>query len=307
MISRPQALRRLVVSTSFFALALFALPVIGRADALQHTFVSGVGDDVNPGNRWAPCKTFAGAIAKTAAGGVITVLDPGGFGTVTITKAITIEGDDQDGSILASGTNGINVNAGPTDIVTIRHLNIDGAGTTHGLNGINILAGGAVHIEDCQIGTFSSTGISVNPSTAGAQIYVKNATIHNTTTGIAIAPTVAATVLVSNSHISNCPTGVSAGGKAKVLVNDTTVTGSTTAGFNCIATTANLTLIRCAASLNAVGIQASGPVTLAECAVLNNTGAGLKTLTGGKITSFTTSEVRGNTPDGAATVTATNR
>src|SRR5919198_6054446 len=75
------------------------------------TWVSGVGDDANPCSRTAPCKTFAGAISKTAAGGEISALDPGGFGAVTITKSITINGDGTLASIVASLTNGIIINA----------------------------------------------------------------------------------------------------------------------------------------------------------------------------------------------------
>src|SRR5579875_1175658 len=97
----------------FAAVGLGVCATTGQAQAqATRTWVSGVGDDVNPCSRTAPCKTFAGAISKTAAGGEIDVLDPGGFGTVTITKAITIDGGGTMASILASGTNGINVNAG---------------------------------------------------------------------------------------------------------------------------------------------------------------------------------------------------
>src|SRR5215212_8079119 len=74
------------------------------------TWVSGVGDDANPCSRTAPCKTFAGAISKTANNGEISVLDPGGFGTVTITKSVTINGTGTLAGILSAGTNGINVN-----------------------------------------------------------------------------------------------------------------------------------------------------------------------------------------------------
>ncbi len=97
-------------------LALFFLPAIVHAQATR-TWVSGVGDDANPCSRTAPCKTFAGAISKTAAGGVISVLDPGGFGAVTITKAITIESEGAIGGILVSSANGITVNAGKSDVV----------------------------------------------------------------------------------------------------------------------------------------------------------------------------------------------
>src|SRR6201992_683516 len=112
------------------AMALAVMWVAPAQAQATRTWISGVGDDVNPCSRTAPCKTFAGAISKTAAGGEIDVLDPGGFGTVTITKAITIDGGGTLASILASGTNGINVNAGASDIVILRNLSINGAGTT---------------------------------------------------------------------------------------------------------------------------------------------------------------------------------
>src|SRR6478672_9853472 len=80
------------------------------------TWVSGVGDDANPCSRTAPCKTFAGAIARTAANGEINCIDPGGFGTVTITKSITIDCTGTFGSILASQANGININLPDSDL-----------------------------------------------------------------------------------------------------------------------------------------------------------------------------------------------
>src|SRR4051812_24277049 len=103
------------------------------------TWVSGVGDDVNPGSRTAPCKTFAGAISRTDPRGEIDVLDPGGFGAVTITKSVTIDGTQGEGfgSILVSGTNAIIINAANA-VVAIRNLSINGLGT--GLTGIRILA-----------------------------------------------------------------------------------------------------------------------------------------------------------------------
>src|SRR6266576_2121330 len=85
-----------------------AFATLTQAQATR-TWVSGVGDDANPCSRTAPCKTFAGAISKTAAGGEISVLDPGGFGAVTITKSITIDGTGNLGGILAAGTTGIRI------------------------------------------------------------------------------------------------------------------------------------------------------------------------------------------------------
>src|SRR6476620_9101682 len=122
-----------------FLVFVFAFASIAQAQATR-TWVSGVGDDVNPCSRTAPCKTFAGAISKTAAGGEINCLDPGGFGAVTITKSLTIDCTGTIGSILASGTNGVIINctAGvtPAPEVKLRGLSIDGAGTTMGIDGI---------------------------------------------------------------------------------------------------------------------------------------------------------------------------
>ena len=119
--------------------------VVLLASTLAHaqatrTWVSGVGDDANPCSRTAPCKTFAGAISKTAAKGEINDLDPGGYGGVTITKAISIIAEGVIAGLLVSGTNAININAAAGDVVVLRGLDINGLGT--GLTGINILAAG---------------------------------------------------------------------------------------------------------------------------------------------------------------------
>src|SRR5438094_10514769 len=100
---------RFTIKFLFIATFLLAFASIAQAQATR-TWVSGVGDDVNPCSRTAPCKTFAGAISKTADGGEIDALDPGGFGTVTITKSITIDGGATLASILASGVTGVNIN-----------------------------------------------------------------------------------------------------------------------------------------------------------------------------------------------------
>ncbi len=141
------------------AVALGAMTSAAQAQATR-TWVSGVGDDVNPCSRTAPCKTFAGAISKTAAGGEIDALDPGGFGTLTITKAITIDGGGGEvASVLASGTVGFTINAGTNDVVTLRNLRINGAGTTLGTKGVNIVNAGTVRVQNCVIENFSNVGI----------------------------------------------------------------------------------------------------------------------------------------------------
>src|SRR5689334_8438025 len=120
-------MKRFGVSLNFVIVAIIVLVFASLASAqASRTWVSGVGDDANPCSRTAPCKTFPGAISKTAAGGEIDCLDPGGFGALTITKAITIDCDGTFGSVLVAGTNGIIVQAGPSDNVRIRGVSVQG-------------------------------------------------------------------------------------------------------------------------------------------------------------------------------------
>ncbi len=161
-------------------LSLVVLAVLGTPLAhaqATRTWVSGVGDDANPCSRTAPCKTFAGAISKTAPNGEINVLDPGGFGAVTITKPITISSENFEAGVLVSGTNGIIVtvpNAG--DVVVLRGLDIQGLGT--GLSGIKVITGGNVQIDKCTIDRFS-IGVDFEPTVAGSQLHVTDSIVRN--------------------------------------------------------------------------------------------------------------------------------
>lgn len=190
-----------------FAVLMFTLVVASLAHAqATRTWVSGVGDDVNPCSRTAPCKTFAGAISKTATGGEIDALDPGGFGAVTITKSITIDGTGTMGSILAAGTNGIIINIGATSTdasksVRLRGLTINGAGT--GINGIRILAASKVSIEDVVLDGFTGNGVSVE-TTSAAQVFIKNSSIRNNAgSGINVSPGGGEVILSGVSVVHN--------------------------------------------------------------------------------------------------------
>src|SRR5215831_15576215 len=124
--------RRLLTAVSAAIIAV-AFASVASAQATR-TWVSGVGDDANPCSRTAPCKTFAGAISKTTAGGEIDVLDTGGFGALTITKSITIDGSAGIGGVLVAGTNGIVItdSGAGTAVVTLRNLDFEGLGFSGG-------------------------------------------------------------------------------------------------------------------------------------------------------------------------------
>src|SRR5436305_12389740 len=199
----------------------FVVPLMASAPAhaqASRTWVSGVGDDANPCSRTAPCKTFAGAISKTAAGGEIDCLDSAGYGAVTITKGITINCLGVIGSVLVSGTNGIVVQAGPSDVVYLRGIEVNGIGT--GLSGIRFLAGKALVVDNCAIYGFTQNGIDVVLAASGSSVTVKDCTILNLG-GVGIRSTTSVggvSVSVDHVNITRVTTGVesAAGGNASV-------------------------------------------------------------------------------------------
>ncbi len=280
------------------------------------TWVSGVGDDANPCSRTAPCKTFAGAISKTAAGGEIDAIDPGGFGALTITHAITIDGNGTFASILASGTTGIVVNAGPTDVVTIRNLSIDGGGT--GLDGIRFTAGGALHIENCVIFNFARKGVAFQPG-AASRLFIKDTIIRNnndSTQGgaVLIQPGAAgsAQATLDGVRMEGNLFAVLAGDRSAVAVRNSVAAGNRNGGFEAAGNAGNveINLESClVAENNAVGattgIFSTGnlaTIRLSNVMVVNN-GTGLAAVAGGKIISFGNNRIEGNGTDGAPTAT----
>lgn len=236
------------------SLVVMALLGCGVAAAqATRTWVSGVGDDANPCSRTAPCKTFAGAISKTAAGGEIDALDPGGYGAVTITKSITIDGGGGPvASILAAGTTGIFVNAGAGTVVTLRNLSINGAGT--GINGIDYLAGGKLIVENVDVSGFTQNGIRQR-STSNGLLIVRNTTVSK-----------------------------AGGAGIRVESGRASIEGSNLSGNNygLILYVGKLTAVRTVAAQNSLGFLAgSGEMHLTDCAAMNNNGAGVQANAGG--------------------------
>jgi hypothetical protein len=219
-------MRRVVLFTiaaATVAICLKAEPA--RAQATR-TWVSGVGDDANPCSRTAPCKTFAGAMPKTAPGGEINVLDPGGFGAVTITKSISIIATGVEAGVLVSGTNGIVVSVGATDKVLLEGLDIDGLGT--GLNGITIVGGGRTTIRKCSIRNFTENGVNLQ-GTVNARVVVEESIILGNAGGFNMlgAGGVMNTAFVQNTVLdSNTSFATQVGGGNILVLSGSTLTGS---------------------------------------------------------------------------------
>jgi hypothetical protein len=209
---------------------LYAAPAHAQA---TRTWVSGVGDDANPCSRTAPCKTFAGAISKTAALGEINVLDPGGFGAVTITKSISIIADHVEAGVLVSGTNGIIVNAGVNDKVLLEGLDIEGLGT--GINGVSIIAGGKTTVRRCSIRNFTQNGVNL-AGPASARVYIIETLMLNNNGGLNVAGISGAANFgtIVNTIIDEMTTfGVQVNGAAnKITMSNSVLSGSPTAISN---------------------------------------------------------------------------
>jgi hypothetical protein len=247
---------------------------VANAQATR-TWVSGVGDDVNPCSRTAPCKTFAGAISKTAPGGEINCLDPAGFGAVTLTKSITIDCTGTLGGILASSTTGVIIN-GAGVIVTLRGLEINGGPPNlPGVNGVRFLQGARLSIEDCTIYNFlgaapNGFGVLVNNTSTTVQVDIRNTVIRNNGTA------------VSGGGIGIIPTGT---GAAKVSLNNVQITGHFQGvNVNAAGTTApagvRMAVANSNISDNATGISVNAAtvgalLTLTGSTIVNNSTAGL--------------------------------
>lgn len=270
---------------SMICAALFLAPVGAQAQATR-TWVSGVGDDVNPCSRTAPCKTFAGAISKTAIGGEIDTLDPGGFGAVTITKSITIAAEGSgEGGVAASGTFGVTVNcvSDPNCNVVLRGLQIDGGPTASpGLIGVRFLFGKNLTIQNCQIRNFiggspNGYGVTVTTSSGAESVVIENTTISNngvgasnTGGGVFVAPTGSATVNVAlnNVTLANNNFGFRADASGTVggvfaSVSNSEVVGNTNGGVAAIGNTSasQVSIDHSTITGNGVGINANGAST----------------------------------------------
>jgi hypothetical protein len=293
------------IGFSIFVLMIlaFALPLLVSAQATR-TWVSGVGDDVNPCSRTAPCKTFAGAISKTATNGEINCLDPAGYGAVTITKSITIDCEDTQGSILAFGTTGIIINiTSATDTkkaVKIRGISINGAGSTVNASGIRILSANFVAIEDGVIDGFQTHGISVETTSGTPRISVDRMSIRSVVgNGINTFITGGTVNLsVSNSVISGTATGINLSSNTKAAVRTSNLVNNTTGA---LAFQSDLSLANCQISGNTTGVTSStGGVVRIFSNVITSNGTGLSS-SGGSILSGGNNEVDGNTTNGAPT------
>jgi hypothetical protein len=293
-----------LLSAAFVFAVLVGLAPAANAQA-PRTWVSGIGNDADPCSRTAPCKTFAGAINKTAAGGEISVIDPGGYGAVTITKSITINGDGTLASALASLVTGVVVNAGPNDRVVLRNISINGGG--NGINGVSYIAGKSLVLDNVTISGFTTRGINMNLTNNG-DLFVKNSHITKVPTGVFVATTVGlARAKLEEVHLVSLTNGIEGGANSRISVSNSLISGNSSNGILANSASARIAVNSCQVSFNTTGINASvfGSITRLSDNDINNNNSGV-TIGAGTVETAGNNRTGGNnasTPLGPPTIT----
>ncbi|ESY72702.1 right-handed parallel beta-helix repeat-containing protein [Mesorhizobium sp. M1050] len=303
----------LSLAVLFVASVFLIAPASAQA---TRTWVSGVGDDANPCSRTAPCKTFAGAISKTATSGEINCLDPGGFGTVTITKSITIDCKTTEGGVLSSLVNGVVVNTPAGSVVHLRGLDIDGAG--NGLDGVRMIGQGQLHIEDSNIERVTSNGVEFLAN-GNSELYISNTRIAEAgAEGVLIKTSgaIGINAILSKVEITNSGSGILVDGTGNTLAMNMTLTNSLVSGNTgngvtvksvAAASSVRATIVGTTISANAgVGVNANGAAAsgsgsaiafLGGSAVFGNV-TGVSNTGSGAVQSFKNNMISGNITDG---------
>ena len=298
MFNFTTCLKALVISS-----AILSIPFIASAQA-NRTWVSGTGDDMNDCSRINPCRTFAGAILRTNLGGEINAVNPGGFGGITISKSITIDGSGTSSSILAGGSSQgilINITAASDSAKTVRlrGISINGMGTA--TDGIRITAAGQVFIEDVIIDGVGRHGINIGGS--GAYVSVARSTIRNATKfGINLEPggtAPTAMLAMESTQVSTCEAGLFAGRGTSATVRDTAFLHNLT---GVAAQDADVMLTSCIVAHGDRGLLArtNSAIRISLTTVTRNQ-TGLVPTGSGKIISFRNNIVHGNGTDGSPT------
>jgi hypothetical protein len=285
------------------------LPATVAAQATR-TWVSGVGDDANPCSRTAPCKTFAGAISKTAAGGEINALDPGGYGAVTITKSITITMPEGYGGILNASTTGVIVNAAGI-AVRLTGIVIDGAGS--GVNGINFLQGASLHVDRCSIRNNAGMGIRMATTSGASDLVVTDSVISNNVGGgIDLTPSGSGQVTAMLTRATMTGNGfglranASAGSGVFATVRDSVANANNTFGLQANATGgafAWLMVDHVVSSNNASGVLSAGTgaiVVVGASTITMNSFVGIQFSGGGQLLTRNDNTIFGNATNGTA-------
>jgi hypothetical protein len=232
-------------------LVLLFLPIAALAQN-NRSAVSINGSDTNPCTPASPCRSFAAAMNQTSPGGEIIAIDSAGYGPFTIDRWVTVTAAPGVHAAITVNS-GIGITATPSAPVTIRNLVLIGNG---GTVGIQSAPAALLRVINCVIRGFSSTGIYAG----GTAVIERTAAIDNTS-GIDLANGAqsAGRGVITNSTMQGNTYGVIVRERTSAVVKDSVLTGNTVG----------------AAALSALD-GASAEVTLENCTIAHNSGAGVQ-------------------------------
>ena len=296
--------------------SLPAAPALAQRDRV---FVASYGSDSNPCTFGSPCKTFQQAIDVVAQGGEVTAIDSAGFGTFTISHAVTItspNGVEAGVAAPASFANAITINAGSSDIISLNGLTLDGDNVAH-TTGIQFTAGGSLEIQNCVIRNFT-TGINLEGQTSYTFAVSNTLVSHNAIDGIDVNPGSTANVTAVLDHVETNDNGNggidiegnTSPGTLQVTVSDS-VSAKNQIGIlsNTFTGTANV-MVRNSTIANNTGDGLSanntGVIILVTRSTITGNGTGWSAASGGTVTTFSDNNIVGNgSVNTAPTSTAT--
>jgi hypothetical protein len=267
----------LTLLVGFIVPALASAPAYAQA---TRTWVSGVGDDLSPScSRTQPCKTFAAAIALTDTNGEINCIDPGGFGTLTITKSITIDCSGTFGGILAAAANGITINLtatpDPLKSVVLRGLSINGAGNAgqSGLKGVSILSATVVTLDNVVVMNFTQQGI-LDARTTPGKLFIKNSVVRNNAGAgiVAVATGGTSKTSIENTHSINNLYGLATGNNNQVKITRSLFSGNSASGIEADPG-AQVGVEHSTVNFNATGLEAYGTIWIDDTEISFNQAA----------------------------------
>jgi hypothetical protein len=291
---------RSLPAASMIALLVASSPAWASA---SRTFVSGVGTDTGSCPLAAPCRTFAYALTQTASNGEIIVLSSAGYGAVTINQAVSIINTSNFAGVTVASGNGITINAGSNDSVTLRGLTVDGGGA--GSNGIVFSAGGKLTIDQCDVmnfvgSSFTGNGILMQPTSGNSNIIITNTTASNNQfIGIFYSPpsgSATATIAIDRVSASNNLYGiafVNTGGTAKASISNSIASGNGNWGYYFNNVTASLDASNASGNVDGIYVNAGSTLALGRSVLMNNTQYGLY-INSATVNSYKDNRIAGN-------------
>jgi parallel beta helix pectate lyase-like protein len=267
-----------------------------------------VGNDANTCSRGLPCRTFQKAINVAPLWGTINVLDPGDYGSMTISQAVTVDGGGLASNVSTSYNNAaIAVQTPSGEVVQLRNMSIHGNGA---YTGISYTGSGQLVIENLKINGFGGDCINAGTSGPGtSDLVIKDTSIDNcSSAGIEINGPQTTTAEISNTHVHYATYGLNLH-NGIVHVSDSSFSSpGPGSGSGIIAGAGGgppvLMLDNCRISGYAVGIVVSTPsvVQLSRSTIMN-TGAALQVNAGGTLISNGNNSFLNNTSIGSFTKT----